>query len=311
MALTVYKSTDASAPQMNVSAGTLLAVLDACLVNGYGSKAAAGWSKTVVDAATHQALYTQGAAAGLAQKKFYVKDDASSPGGAIAWACDTCTLSATPAFTNNFWTQTVYSGVVTKADQNNGGCAKWILIATSRWFYLFCRRSNWGDRGGWQAVFAGDLDSPYPNDKGKFAVTGQDSYVGNIAIGGANRAFNTLFIGVYGNQDGTPNVSYYSMKRFMGDTAPYADTSTPKSAYGSGVVMSKLVAVDTKRYRGTLPCAYRTVASLDALSWYMFEDEAVIPSADATRTFLHLRFGGTITGAAEPGRLFFDITGAL
>jgi hypothetical protein len=43
---TIYKSSDASAPVLNGGAvGTLITVLDAVLVNGYGTKAAAGWSK--------------------------------------------------------------------------------------------------------------------------------------------------------------------------------------------------------------------------------------------------------------------------
>lgn len=46
---TIYKSSDASAPTLNGTAGSLLTVLDAILVNGYGSggtaKAAAGWTK--------------------------------------------------------------------------------------------------------------------------------------------------------------------------------------------------------------------------------------------------------------------------
>jgi len=41
-----YTSTDPSGPgPITGQAGSLLSVLDACLVNGYGSKAAAGWSK--------------------------------------------------------------------------------------------------------------------------------------------------------------------------------------------------------------------------------------------------------------------------
>lgn len=53
---TIYKSTDASAPVLNAgSAGSIIALLDACLVNGYGSKAAAGWSKAF--SGTNKAVY--------------------------------------------------------------------------------------------------------------------------------------------------------------------------------------------------------------------------------------------------------------
>lgn len=45
MAVTVYRSTDASAPVLSGTAGALIGVLDACLVTGYGAKSAAGWTK--------------------------------------------------------------------------------------------------------------------------------------------------------------------------------------------------------------------------------------------------------------------------
>ncbi len=44
MTITVYKSNDASAPVLSGQAGAMAGVLDACLVNGYGAKAAAGWA---------------------------------------------------------------------------------------------------------------------------------------------------------------------------------------------------------------------------------------------------------------------------
>ena len=44
MAVTVYRSTDAGAPLLTNSNGSLIAVLKACLVDGYGSKPPAGWT---------------------------------------------------------------------------------------------------------------------------------------------------------------------------------------------------------------------------------------------------------------------------
>ena len=62
---TVYSSSDASGPGLLTgAAGTLLALLDACLVSGYVGKAAAGWSKPMANSGNLGA-YTQGAGAGL------------------------------------------------------------------------------------------------------------------------------------------------------------------------------------------------------------------------------------------------------
>lgn len=44
MPVTVYRSTDAGAPVLSNSNGSLIAVLKACLVDGYSSKASAGWT---------------------------------------------------------------------------------------------------------------------------------------------------------------------------------------------------------------------------------------------------------------------------
>lgn len=45
MAVTIYRWDDASAPVLNGTAGSLIALLDACLVTGYGAKPSSGWTK--------------------------------------------------------------------------------------------------------------------------------------------------------------------------------------------------------------------------------------------------------------------------
>lgn len=59
MGVTVYRFDDAGAPTLSAAAGALISVLDACLVNGYGAKPAAGWTKAFSD--TNRAAYRQGA----------------------------------------------------------------------------------------------------------------------------------------------------------------------------------------------------------------------------------------------------------
>lgn len=45
MTVKVYASHDVGAPTLRGQAGSLIALLDACLVNGYGSQTSAGWTK--------------------------------------------------------------------------------------------------------------------------------------------------------------------------------------------------------------------------------------------------------------------------
>lgn len=60
---TIYRATDAGAPTLDGLAGSLLAVLSACLVDGYGAKAAAGWTKPFTG--TDKAVFKQGGVGGL------------------------------------------------------------------------------------------------------------------------------------------------------------------------------------------------------------------------------------------------------
>lgn len=59
MALTIYRSTDSGAPSLTYAAGSFIAMLDACLRTGYGSKAGAGWTKPFTGA--NIAVFRQGA----------------------------------------------------------------------------------------------------------------------------------------------------------------------------------------------------------------------------------------------------------
>jgi len=71
MAVTEYKWTDAGAPQITNTPGALITVLNACLVNGYGSKAAAGFA--LVYTGTNKAAFR--ASAGTERCYLRVVDD--------------------------------------------------------------------------------------------------------------------------------------------------------------------------------------------------------------------------------------------
>lgn len=70
----LYLSSDTSAPAWTTAAGGMLTVLDACLVNGYGSKAAAGWTKDF--SGTNKAVYRSGSTG----TRFYLRADDSTAG---------------------------------------------------------------------------------------------------------------------------------------------------------------------------------------------------------------------------------------
>lgn len=136
----IYRSTDAGAPVLTGQVGTLVALLDACLVNGYGAKAAAGWTK-------HFAAANRGVYRPAAGPRHYLQVDDD---GTIA------TAAAREARLLGFETMTALdTGTQRFPDSTTAACCRksntadatarpWILVADDRTFYLWITT---GDNG--------------------------------------------------------------------------------------------------------------------------------------------------------------------
>lgn len=133
---TVYKSSDASAPVLNGVAGSLISVLDACLVNGYTGKTAAGWAKPY--SGTNLAAYR--AATGAMQ---YLRVDDSAPNtaslGREARVCGYETMTAISTGTGLFPTtaQSANGLFVRKASYASATAVPWVIVADAKTFYMF------------------------------------------------------------------------------------------------------------------------------------------------------------------------------
>lgn len=134
MAVRVYFSTDSGAPVLSGTAGSLIALLDACLISGYGTapnaKAGAGWAKAF--SGTNVAVYR--AATGL--RHFHRFDDAGTT-GARARGYEAMT-DATDTGTGPFPTDAQISGggYVYKSASANTTAVPWVLITNGRTVYL-------------------------------------------------------------------------------------------------------------------------------------------------------------------------------
>jgi hypothetical protein len=145
MTVQVYRSTDASAPVLTGQVGTLVALLDACLVTGYGAKAAAGWTKPLTG--TNKAAFRQnatGANNSASPMYLYVDDNGPGAGGAReARVCGFETMSAiTPTGTGQFPTaaqSAIGVGTLTirKSTTADATARTWTLVANGQTFYLF------------------------------------------------------------------------------------------------------------------------------------------------------------------------------
>jgi hypothetical protein len=265
MTTTIYRSTDASAPQMTSAAGSLITVLDAVLVDGYGAKPAAGWTKEVVDSGTKKVTYLQAAKAGAARKRLYIDDNVAT-GMAKAWACTSCTTSASPVFTEEFWSNSDSTqGAIHKADQDTHATdAAWIIVANSRSLLIATTRAAWST--GWVWTFIGDLVTPYPTDYGNFCVAGRTTSQNYADVSTPlTMSYAIDGIAAFGLVDGT---EYRTSTNVASATAGTTDSTYPfnaptvsKQGYtveGADGCLCGVIfyQISSSRYRGHLPWIY-------------------------------------------------------
>lgn len=173
MAVTKYTSADGSAPTITRATGELIQLLDAVLVDGYGAKPAAGWTKSF--SGTNKAVYRQGT--GSTQRYLVVDDstnaDYAGPGTTVFGAWDATSISA-------------QSRIFTRADANymHKPDLEWVMYANAKAFYLFTKRTgDAGDQGPYDAFFFGDIVSHYASDAGRCAIVGsQFANSGAVAV---------------------------------------------------------------------------------------------------------------------------------
>lgn len=171
---TVYSSGDPSAPVMSGTAGALLTVLDACLVNGYGSKAAAGWTKPFANSG-NVGCYTLGSGSGLSLS---INDNGPGAGGAReARISGFDTLSSVSTGTNPFPTAAQGVGgvamvVARKSTTADATARNWVIYADARTAYVFI---STGDTAGTYLAFAfGDIYSfAGTGDTGRCLIVGR------------------------------------------------------------------------------------------------------------------------------------------
>jgi hypothetical protein len=160
MAVKVFKSTDASAPVLTGLAGSLVGVLDACLVNGYGAISSVGWAIAFTGA--NKRIYR--APSGQLRGFYRVQDDAPNPtfaGGREARVKGSEQATAIDTQTNLFPTavQLANGLFVRKSATADATAVPWIVVADARTCYFFC---NTLDYTGYAAFAMGEYYSLKP-----------------------------------------------------------------------------------------------------------------------------------------------------
>jgi len=164
MPFTIYKSNDTSAPTISGTAGDLTTALDAILVNGYGSKSAAGW--TIDKTATNKRAYKMAASGSLVQNIMRIRDNAGGTGGAkeaqirgFATMSDIDTgtspfpSTALSALTDNSW-------IIRKSVTADAATRPWIAFADGRQIMMWIQS---GDTANYyHAFYFGDMADYVP-----------------------------------------------------------------------------------------------------------------------------------------------------
>lgn len=230
--VTVYRWDDPGAPQITTTYGTaneLKAVLDACLVTGYGSKASLGWTKVFDDA--NGVVYQNNVAAGGSGSMVRLRPKSGNWSTASSAFASCLELQSAKTYTN--------SNTPVKASQpwpfyhpSTTGTRAWVIIGTAIGFYLFL---NWVDETKTSSsasykmttstynpsVYVGDLLSLLAGDAYKFAVIGNEasnasgptSVQNAITLNSAGSISPGTTTGVLlYDMDGGAGTSLYSMK---------------------------------------------------------------------------------------------------
>jgi hypothetical protein len=218
MTVRIYKSTDASAPVLTGQTGSLVALLDAILVNGYGAITAAGWTKAF--SATNKAAYRQNATgANNTANPMYIYVDDTGPGAGSSREARVCgfeTMSAiTPTGTGQFPTSgqsgtTVTGGylVCRKSATADATARQWTCIANGQTFYLFIESGDVAVPLACTTMSFGDFKSFKVNDLYAVFIMarttenqagGNYDSMGATSHGQTNGNINTLNAGLPGH----------------------------------------------------------------------------------------------------------------
>lgn len=130
MGVNLYLSTDASAPVLDGTVGSLVNVFDKCLCDGYGAKSPLGWGKPFT--ATNQRAYR---AASGNRMYLQVDDNGDSVAGAFgarttAWE----SMSALGTGEGRFFNNTSYG--ILKSYNADSFVRSWMLVGDERLFYF-------------------------------------------------------------------------------------------------------------------------------------------------------------------------------
>lgn len=283
MPATLYRSTDSGAPTLaGNTASTLINVLDAILVTGYGSKSPAGWTKPFFG--TDKAVFLNGASA-VARRYFRISDPLALYAQVRGYNSMTDVDTGSTAFPNT--TQRTADLYLHKTSTAAATAREWLAIADARTLVLAVKFDS--ASGYWMVYYMGDGVSFVSGDA-HFAVlaaafsTSQSSSIIGHYVSDFYTLSDTATTGLYigGNPGGAGSVlgvigASYG-RRGATWTATTITMSDPKVSWPNidgSAILNQCVVIQPTNYtgpvmalRGRLRFVYDLVHPLGAFSDY-------------------------------------------
>lgn len=255
MTVRVYKSTDAGAPSLTNTAGSLISVLDWCLVSGASTPA--GWTKEY--SGTNKAAYKQG----TGSNGFYLRVD--DTGTTLARVVGYETMTDVDTGTNPFPTNVQQSGGLYWTKNQDANLRSWVIVATEKAFFFYPIVASTYNQS--PLLFFGDIQSYKAADAyNTLIIGGINSTVGSIsqimgATGTGATPYVTLghFIARSSNQTTlSSRVGKIAFQPFlMGETV--AGSTLHENPVNGKIFLSRFILVDIDGdvgIRGVLPGLY-------------------------------------------------------
>lgn len=300
---TVYRSTDSDAPVLTGVLGSLIALLDAVLVNGYGSKAALGWTKEF--SGGYKAVYRP--PTGI---RLYHRFDNSFGGNAtnVQYFTSATYESMTSVDTGAGTSELLYQYLTAYAEGASTVRA-WIIIGDNKGFYLFVRGNTLSQpSGGPKIAWYGEGIPLISTDAWFNIITG--GYL-NTALYAFHKS-DTSFVStgnaetcmrIHRSLDGA-TLGMFTTHRGVAITAGNPMGSSTLPSYLNYPVDGKLLYIrpylhdkdSIANIRGHLPGLYAPC------HYAGLEDETIY--TDGTKQLLYLR---TATTSTVVGGVFVDI----
>jgi hypothetical protein len=299
MAVTYYTSADASAPVLSGQNDALRQLLKAILVDGYGAKAAAGWTQEY--SGTNKAVFRPGSGTRF---RLRILDDGSLAAAAReAVVRGAESASDVDTLTDPFPTVALHADsacVWRKSDTADSTARSWWCVADASFFVLYVRFA--GTSG--DTYFFGDVVKLYSTDAYNCAISRRDG----------NSSSNDFFLNSGSNADlGTANsMPYIYVARTVNgvtksegamiwragdDRVGYAGSNFPYPGNGAKLPLGPIILVSAgqgsgtqsvnKTIRGYVPYCFEPLVTSSPTN-LAHEDTFTASAYDASSSFVIL-----------------------